>query len=203
MKLRWILFDLGGVLYEIDLVRPVEMLKSLSRTKMDGFLEDYLYSKHRDFMKGIYTKEEFFKEIKNSLNLNISLKEIEHIWGKIIVGFRNEFRPLLTTLKLDYKLALLSNTDPCHIEKILKEFPEFPYFFDKIFLSYEMKMIKPDQGLFMKVLEEIEEEPYHCLFLDDSSENIEIARSMGFYAEQVNNYYDVLNVLRNYEIKVS
>jgi putative hydrolase of the HAD superfamily len=202
MNLNWILFDLGGVLYEIDLHQPIHMLKSLSRANLDGFTEDYLFSEHRKFMKGLYSPENFFNELKKTLNLAISSEEIREIWDNIIVGFRSEFKPLLTGLKLNHKIAIVSNTDPSHVEKVLAQVPEFPYFFNKIFFSYELKTVKPERAFFTKVLKELDEKPEQCLFLDDSEENIETAKLLGFHAERVTSYADVVGVLQFYGIKI-
>ncbi|RMF57315.1 MAG: HAD family phosphatase [Calditrichaeota bacterium] len=203
MNLHWILFDLGGVLYDIDVQQPIQMLKSLSRADLDGQTEDFLYQEHVQFMKGKYSPEEFFARLKNTLNISLGIEEIQQIWDKIILNFRNEFKPVLAGLKLHYNLALVSNTDPSHIKKILAQVPEFPYFFNRIFLSYEMKKVKPSHEFFITVLKEIQADPAQCLFLDDSEENVEAAQLVGIHGERVTSYSDVIAVFKYYGIQTN
>lgn len=52
--------------------------------------------------------------------------------------------------------------------------------FDRIFLSYEMKLHKPDEAIFRAMLREGGFEARETLFIDDSSANVETARRLGF-----------------------
>ena len=153
-------------------------------------------------MTGKYTKDAFFETIKNKFRLSISIIEIKKIWNEIIVGFREEFRPLLNKLKTDYKVGLLSNTDPFHYEKVLRQVSDFNDFFDRIFLSHEMKSIKPNIKIYKLVLEQLNMPSEKILFFDDSPENVESAKKTGINAFCVNNFDSVLTILKEYHILV-
>lgn len=51
--------------------------------------------------------------------------------------------------------------------------------FDRIFFSNEIGLKKPDIPVFEFVLSQIQQSPEHCLFIDDATENIEAASTVG------------------------
>ena len=53
------------------------------------------------------------------------------------------------------------------------------YYFDKLYLSYQMGITKPDINIFKRMLEDGNMIPEETLFIDDGLANIEAARSLG------------------------
>ena len=100
-----------------------------------------------------------------------------------------------------YATYLLSNTNDAHWKYILEtSFPEPPeYYFDKLFLSQEMGMAKPDTEIYAEVLRQIGTPADECLFIDDSSANCKAAESLGIhtYNAPVHTDYreEVMNIL--------
>ena len=206
-KIRWILFDLGNVLYDINVENTFKKILSfssfssfISLRKISDAEINEISMLHKMAMAGKYEKDIFFETIKNRFRLSISIAELRKIWNEIIVGFREEFRPLLNKLKTDYKVGLLSNTDPFHYEKVLEQVPDFNNFFERIFLSHEMKSIKPDKEIFQFVLEQLNIPPEQIMFFDDSRENVITAQKAGIKAFCVNNLDSVLTILKEYHI---
>lgn len=52
--------------------------------------------------------------------------------------------------------------------------------FRRIFVSGELKMVKPDAAIFKHMLAEIGRRPEECLFIDDNGANIAAAEALGF-----------------------
>jgi HAD superfamily hydrolase (TIGR01509 family) len=82
-------------------------------------------------------------------------------------------------LKKKYALSLLSNTDPWHYQDCEQKIRVLQKF-ERIFLSYDLKMRKPDAEIFITVAEKLAASPGECLFIDDLEENIEAAKSLNF-----------------------
>ena len=57
--------------------------------------------------------------------------------------------------------------------------------FDHVFLSQEMHMAKPNDDIYQEVLRQINAKADECLFLDDSSANLEAAAALGFHTLHV------------------
>ncbi len=95
----------------------------------------------------------------------------------------------------DYRLSLLSNTNPFVAEWFLsKEFDGHGHsldeYLDSIYLSYELKVMKPDERIFRLMLQAENVAPSQVLFIDDGSRNVEAARNVGINAIHATNGED-------------
>ncbi len=197
-QINWILFDLGNVLYDIAVEEVFTQLLSGITVNSSNLKE--LGAFHKEFMAGKYDEKEFLRELKEKVNFPGNIDELRKIWNEIIVSFREEFRPLLTKLKANYRTGLLSNTDKIHYRKVLRQVPDFERFFAKIFLSYRIKEVKPSEKIFARVLEELNVQPHTVIFFDDSQENVKVAESLGIKGFWADNYQSVLTILRDHHI---
>ena len=93
-------------------------------------------------------------------------------------------RELLLSLKSEgYRLFLLSNTNEIHWDRaktlIAGENGDVDNIFDRIFLSCEMNLRKPDKEIFRRVLREAAVRPEDTLFVDDNASNVAAAQELG------------------------
>jgi putative hydrolase of the HAD superfamily len=92
---------------------------------------------------------------------------------------------LLQQLRNYYDLFLLSNTNEVHevafSEILMKScgFNSIAHFFDKVYLSHRVGARKPGAEIFQRILAENELKPEHSLFIDDSPQHIETAKTLG------------------------
>ena len=130
----------------------------LGNLSEDGFL-DYLLS--HDWIKS--TKEELRKELDSLCVLDLKLVEVvKQIKAK------------------GYKLGLLSNAGHELFERgVYVTYPEFKDLFDKIVISSEVKMVKPDPEIYLYMLDFIDSKPEESIFIDDSEKNVETAVNLG------------------------
>lgn len=63
-------------------------------------------------------------------------------------------------------------------------------FFDGVTVSSDIKMMKPDHGIFQYVMDQYGLERSECLFVDDSLGNVESARAFGMQAHHFRNDFD-------------
>ncbi|MDB5204637.1 MAG: family phosphatase [Candidatus Taylorbacteria bacterium] len=79
-----------------------------------------------------------------------------------------------------YKIALLSNANNSIFNrKVYKDYPEFKELFDKIVISSEVKMLKPDPEIYLYTLDFIDSKPEEAIFVDDNIHNVEAAEQLG------------------------
>ena len=81
---------------------------------------------------------------------------------------------------------MLSNTNEAHWQYIHDHvFPACGFtpeeLFERIFLSYEMGVIKPDLRIYQMVIEATGIEPAETLFLDDNKDNLQAASTLGIH----------------------
>lgn len=83
-----------------------------------------------------------------------------------------------------YRTYMLSNTNDAHWQDIVKRCfggqEQVDRYFDKVFLSQEMHLAKPNDEIYLEVLKEIGADASECLFIDDSTQNVQAAAALGF-----------------------
>lgn len=190
-KIKNIVFDLGGVLLELDFTKTLqEMIQIL---KMDiesiGF-DNPLFHIMKEYGNGSMKTEDFFKNVRQRSTVNIPTEEeITHAWCAMFVGWQDYKLELLNDLRKEYKVFLLSNTNEVHLSWIRKNISDKygidnfeEKYFDKAYYSHELSMQKPDPVIFDFVAHDAEIDPLYTLFIDDSPENIVGAKAAGWQA---------------------
>lgn len=187
-NIKNIVFDWGGVLIEVTMNRFVENCKNHG---IDLFTDE-ITSTHKigfflEYELGNISTDEMRNEMRRRASGELSDSEIDSIWNSMIEDIPAEKLRLLMSLKENYNLYLLSNTNELHWEGSSDRV--FSYnglgkndFFKKIFLSHEMHLAKPDAAIFNKVLEEACLKAEETLFIDDSLVNCQAAESVGIHS---------------------
>lgn len=180
-----LLIDFGGVLIDLDRERCIHNFKKLGLEKVEELLN--VYHQQEAFMqqeKGLITPAEFREEIRTMAGKLISDKQIDAAWNSFLVGIPTYKLDLLLKLREKYVVYLLSNTNEIHWKWSCKN--AFPYrtftvddYFEKIYLSYEMKMVKPEPEIFKAVIEDADIDPKETFFIDDSEINCKVAQELG------------------------
>lgn len=200
---RHIIFDLGGVLLNLDYQATEKAFVSLGAK---DFQQHFSQLAQSDFFnqweKGALTRADFFEGIRAQTNIEASDTEIATAWDAMLLDFPLRRLQLLQQLQLHFDLFLLSNTNEIHLEafnQILKEtvgMPSLAHFFDKVYYSHQMGMRKPDTEIFLKVLADNSLTPENTLFLDDNPQNIAAANSLGIKTLLVTNTFGMEQIFR-------
>lgn len=66
--------------------------------------------------------------------------------------------------------------------ELTKEELSFEKLMDGVLFSYQVKMVKPEPGIFREFLTRFSLRPEECIFFDDSSRNVEAAKAEGIHA---------------------
>lgn len=180
-----LIFDFGGVLINLDLPQCIQNIKDLGIPDVEQYLSNFGQKEFfLDYEKGNIDTQTFRDEIRKLAVKPVEDAQIDAAWCSFLCDIPNEKLELLTKLRQKYNLYLLSNTNPLHIEvSAAGEFARVGKtihdYFDKCFLSYEMKMVKPDIEIFKAMINDVQLQPDECLFLDDGQKNIDVASSLG------------------------
>jgi len=180
-----IIFDFGGVLINLDLDRCIKQFKALGVQNFEENLSNFGQKGFfLQFEKGEIGVPEFCENVRKLAALPLTDQQIIDAWCLFLVDIPDYKIELLLELKKKYRLLLLSNTNPLHIDiSAVNEFARFGLkvedVFDKCYYSYEMKMAKPDAEIFEALLTDAGVKPEECLFLDDGQKNIDQATKLG------------------------
>ncbi len=192
-----IIFDFGGVLINLDLPQCILNFKQLGIQNIDKYLSNF---GQKDFFlafeKGHIGIEEFRQEIRNFANLPLTDDQIDKAWCSFLCDIPDKKLEILAELKKKFRLVMLSNTNPLHINvsasaEFAKRGKTISDFFDATYYSYEMKMAKPDAEIFNKLLDDEHVKAHQCLFLDDGLKNIEQAAQLGIQTYHVTENEDL------------
>lgn len=184
-----LLFDLGGVIMDLDRDRCVRAFESLGMKDADDFLG--VYGQKGAFLaleSGEIDADEFHRQVRPMIDRpEVSDREIDGAFNQFLVGIPRHRLEALRELRRDYGVYLLSNTNPIMVEgKIAEEFRqegrEMADYFDGVFTSYEAKCCKPGKAIFDYAERKGGLVPEETLFFDDSQANVDAARSYGFKA---------------------
>lgn len=184
-SIRNIIFDLGGVILNIDPQLTVDAFHNLG---WNDFYEGNNQSLNKELFynleKGNSSPEAFHDNVRKMINKQISDKEIDMAWTAMILDIPADRVRYLEKLKKSYKLYLLSNTNEIHRLKFHRNFEAdfgYPFYdlFERNFYSHEMGMRKPNPHIYLEAIKEANLIPEETLFIDDMEENIEAAKSTG------------------------
>ena len=189
-----LLIDFGGVLINLDRPRCIENFKKLGLQNVDELLN--VYHQQGIFMqqeKGLVTPAEFRDGIRQMVGKPLTDQQIDDAWNTFLVDIPTYKLDLLLKLREKYVVYMLSNTNDIHWKWSCENV--FPYrgfqvedYFEKIYLSFEMKMVKPDTEIFETVLADANIDPKETFFIDDSEANCLAAQALGIstYTPQAN-----------------
>lgn len=181
-----IVFDFGGVILNIDHHRVEIAFERLGIRDFEQLFNQASQSElFKALEKGEKTSAEFRDEIRKLIGINLTDATIDHTWNEIICDYPPERIQLLKEIKKHHHLFLLSNTNVIHynyyIPKFRNEFCfDFESLFENVYWSFKIGMRKPDPDPFLLLLKNETILPKETLFIDDTRQNTEIARTLGF-----------------------
>jgi len=198
-EIQALLFDLGGVIIEIDFervwarwardaCRPVDAIR-----RPIGRFEPYLR-----YECGAVTLEEYFESLRAAMDVALTDEQLLAGWNEIFVGEMRGIAALLERLRPRIPLYAFSNTNRAHEAFWSVEYAPVLSHFRQVFVSSTIGLRKPDKPAFDHVVGEMGVPASSILFFDDSLENVEGARAAGLKAEHVRNTAEIAAALKRY-----
>ncbi|MFW6224095.1 MAG: HAD family phosphatase [Bacteroidota bacterium] len=145
MSIKNIIFDFGGVIYDIDIPAAARAFRKLGITdfeqKFTVFTEANIFDK---LETGHLTPGEFRDEFRRISELDVSDKALDEAWNALLIGFRKERIKLIGQVKKQYNVFLLSNSNIIHYRQYRQEFEDqfgyktFDELFQQAFFSFEV-----------------------------------------------------------------
>lgn len=199
-----IVFDLGGVIMTLDPAEALRRFKALGLSDAERYLDSYTQSGiFGNLEEGKITAEDFRSKLSCLTGHELTFDECKHAW----LGYRKDVPQrnldLLKELRAKgYRLILLSNTNPFMMDWALSsEFDgkgsSLNDYFDALYLSYRLGIMKPVPDFFRQVLDNENILPEETLFVDDGPRNVEAAGKLGFITMCPDNGSDWTGELRS------
>lgn len=199
-KFDTIIFDLGGVILDIE---PERSLQAFTKLYGKEHIAE-IYSKDLllKFENGLLPFKQLLSEIEDIVKIPIDENDFKKAWTAMLIRFTPQRIEWIKKLKQTHKLFLLSNTNEVHYAHFSKMLESeynvlFTELFDKVFLSHEMQLMKPNLDIFKRVLEVVNINPNTTLFIEDTEENAIAANKLGIETLLIprnGNFYDYFEV---------
>lgn len=178
--IKAILFDVGGVIYKHPR-SPIPII--FSRIYRQPYADVFMV--YRNLKRGLFTgkitADQFILTVGRKFDASIPVAEVKELWIKYYRKFAVPDRTVLRyvkKLRQLYRVYLFSNT--VALSSDLNEKIGLFKYFDGRFLSFEMRMKKPDPAVYLAVLKHLNLSGDECVFVDDQEGNLRPAHKLGF-----------------------
>ena len=184
-----IIFDLGGVIINIDYNLTAQAFKDLGLSNFDEMYSQAAQSGLFDkFERGLCSPSYFINGLLDYMPAGTTPNQVVAAWNAMILDLPMENLELLKTLNAKYRIFLLSNTNEIHVQyfhRLLSQnnaAESLDPYFAKVYFSSELNLRKPDVETFEKVCADNNLDKSKTLFIDDTLQHIDGARKAGLNA---------------------
>lgn len=181
-----LVFDFGGVIVNLNRNRCIGAFAEIGVDVHEQLTNNYL---HKDMFMGLELGQMTAAEFRDAIRLltpnKLTNRQIDDAWILMLDGAPDYKLEALLELRRTYNVFLLSNTNEIHwhwSEQHIFSYEghSLPDFFHRIYLSYELHLLKPHAGIFEHVVADAGIRPEESLFIDDALPNCRTAGELGF-----------------------
>ncbi|MCM1035295.1 MAG: HAD family phosphatase [Paludibacter sp.] len=192
--IRNLIFDIGGVLIDLEPQRTLQALGRLSAQPIGQFSDKELLGGGGSDLVGKYmcgniTNEDFFGALQQLSHPEVTIDQLQEAWNSMLLGLPQQRVNIIRTLhQQGIRIALLSNINDAHLQRTRQLFAEADLQIgrdiDYAFFSNEMHLAKPDASIYREVLNQTGFVPEDTLYIDDLEENIRAGATFGLHTLQ-------------------
>lgn len=192
-----IVFDLGGVIFRIDKNQAIKRFNEVgfddAAAYLDSFTQVGIFG---DLESGRIDAEQFRHRLSELAGKQLTLDDCAHGWQGYMAELpQRNLDKLIELRQRGFRLSLLSNTNPFMMQWVRSDAFDgrghgLDHYFDALYLSYEMGVMKPDSRIFEMMIQGEKAEPQETVFIDDSAHNTQAAATMGIHVLQPDNGAD-------------
>lgn len=200
-----VLFDLGGVVFDFDWQRALQVWASASGVDTEVLRDRFHHSgAYERFERGELTPSEYFSRLRDQLDLDIDIATVAEGWnaifGELIPGITN----VVAAVKASpLQMAALSNTNAAHAAVFGPRYAVALADIEPILTSHELGARKPEAACFRAACDRLGTPPAGVLFFDDTASNVTAARAFGMQAVEVSGVDDIREALVAVGVPVS
>jgi glucose-1-phosphatase len=186
-----VIFDIGRVIVRLDPARALTPIaaamhggvnQSAKRLSAEGAWELIRADQHwHDWQEGRISPPEWHQHLMRRLKLSLSYAEFRNAWTRVLDPELILGESFFDQLGARCQLALLSNTDPIHVECLEERFTFGRHFPVRIY-SCRVGTSKPSPRIYRAALESLGVAAHESMYVDDIQEFVDAARQVGLDA---------------------
>jgi HAD superfamily hydrolase (TIGR01509 family) len=198
-KCKAIIFDLGAVILNINYQNTIDEFTKLGVKNASTFYSKKVQTNlFNQIETGMISSNKFLKALQKETK-NANIKQVEQAWNAMLLDLPEERLQRIKKLKKNHTIYLLSNTNAIHIDAFKKQLGNkkwlsFCELFDKMYLSHELGLRKPDVKIFEYILKEQKLKAEEVFFIDDSPQHIASAKKIGIHCHHLLDDEDIITL---------
>ena len=195
-----VVFDLGGVLVDWN---PRHLYRKMfdDSAEMERFLAEVCTGAwNLEMDRGRRFTDAIDELASRHPGRRLHIEAFFSRWTEMVTGPIHGTVAILEELSSrDTPLFALSNWS-VETFPLVRHDPAFAFFdrFERIFLSGELRLVKPEPAIYQHLLTKIGRAPHECFFIDDNEENAAAAEKLGLHAHRFRSPGDLRHELRRH-----
>ena len=179
-----IVFDLGGVIINLNVPRCVENFKRLMGEENvrnvlgiddegEGVVSVSAATKQlmHDYEYGNISTDDFLQSVCSYCYPGTTIEQVREAWLSMLDTLPQERLDYIASLReKGYRTILLSNSNELHWDPIWEQY-RLGNYFDAVFASHYLHMAKPNQEMFDHVVRKAKIDSAHTIYVDDLEKN--------------------------------
>ncbi len=195
-----IIFDFGGVIVNLNKQAAIDAFNEIG-FKAEEYIGEYVQTGIFSGLElGTMTEEDFDRFVCRQAGHEVGADTIRNAWNRMLTDIPLRRMKAIKRLRERYHIYMLSNTNRIHWDYSCRHlFPQEEWrpedCFERIFLSFEMHLMKPDPEVFRHVLDATRVQPEETLFVDDSATNCTVAQDAGlrvFHSRRPDDWLEII-----------
>jgi len=167
-KIEALLFDLGGVIIEIDFDRAfLSWANDTGTDSPEDIKSNFSFDSHYEaHERGEIDSLEYFNSLRNMLGINITDHQFEVGWNSIYKGEIQGIYELLDKARKRLPVYAFTNSNFAHQKVWSEKYYNILSLFQKVFVSSEIGKRKPEPDAYYTVSDSMSVEPNRILFFE-------------------------------------
>lgn len=180
-KFRAIIFDIGRVLVQVDVSRPMSGLaQGIALSPADIWSAITNDPRWPDWQEGRISPRDWHLHLTKRLGGSLTFEQFTAVWNRAIDPVPILESDLFERLSKRYRLALLSNTDPIHVAHLESTYGFFRHFPKPARIySCVVGASKPNPLIYREALRASKARAKEAVYIDDIPSYVEAARRLG------------------------
>jgi glucose-1-phosphatase len=199
-----IIFDIGRVLVRLDLRQTQSVLANGSSLTPEELWSAIEKDPHwKDWQEGRISPRDWHLNLTKRLGIALSFENFVRAWNSALDPQPIQPDSLFKDLSKNYRLGLLSNTDPIHVAYLESTYSFYAYFPKPVRIySCVVGAAKPNPLIFREALNACNVSAEQAVYVDDIAAFAEAASALGINGIQYLGRPQLLTALQQLGVKV-
>lgn len=195
-------FDLGNVIFHFDYNLALDKIKTRLGVSTETIIKEFYDNDFCiPFEKGLVSGHSFYSKFKEKFSADLSYDDFVDIWCEIFWPNPEVF-DLIEKLSRNLPVYLISNINQLHFDYLFKKYQFFFSFFKDLILSYKVKYVKPEFGIYQELKKRSGADFRNIVYIDDRQDLVKAAGGFGLECIRFIGFEQLIRDLKRFGISI-